>query len=137
MAGQKPLAELFTRAALKGAIASVPSTLTVPIPTIVGADTAYPLINVRVWPPPSAAPGTIELGYWTPIVVFSAVSDAIALPPGYEDALHFNLAIALAPMWLKGAIPESLAGNAASTKARIVQQNTVMTQTAKQTAEAK
>lgn len=137
MAGQPKLAELFTRAALKGAIASIPSTLTVPVPSIVGADTAYPLINVRVWPPPSSAPGSIELGYWTPIAAFSAVSDAIALPPGYEDALHFNLAVALAPMWLKGSIPEALAANAASTKARIVQQNTVMTQQAKQTSDAK
>lgn len=138
MAGQAKLAELFTRAALKGAIASVPSTLTVPIPSIVGADTAYPLINVRVWPPPSASPGTIELGYWTPIAAFSTVGDSIALPPGYEDALHFNLAVALAPMWLKGApIPEALAANAASTKARIVQQNTVMTQQAKATSDAK
>ena len=62
------------------------------IPLIVGADTAFPLINVRVFPPPSSTPGSLELDYYTPIVQFAAVGTSITLPQGWEDMLHWNLA---------------------------------------------
>lgn len=62
------------------------------IPRIVGADTAYPLINVRVSPPPSQNPGVIELGYWTPFTNFVTVGDAVTLPQGLARLLHWLLA---------------------------------------------
>jgi hypothetical protein len=62
------------------------------IPRIVAADTSYPLINVRVFPPPSATPGSLELSYYTPIAQFALVSSSITLPQGFEDMLHWNLA---------------------------------------------
>src|ERR1700709_2267350 len=38
---------------------------TTSLPSAVGADTAFPLINVGVFPPPNFQPGTIELSYST------------------------------------------------------------------------
>ena len=124
---QAQLIQLATRAALKGVIASVPSTITTPIPSVVGADTSYPSINIRVFPPPSSAPGVIELHYWTPIASFSTVGDTVSLPPGYEDMLHFNLAVHLAPQYARATgITQELAANAQNSKAAIIQQNTMM-----------
>lgn len=94
------------------------------IPQIVGADTAFPLVNLRVWPPPSAQPGLLELAYWTPVTAFVAPTDVIALPQGWEDMLHFNLAIKLYPQYARqGGIPPELAANAQNSKLALVQQN--------------
>lgn len=95
-----------------------------PIPALVGADTAYPLINVRVHPPPSFVVGTIELGYWTPITQFATVTDVLAFEDGWEEFLHFQLAIILYPQYGRtGGIDPVLAANAQNAKARIVAMN--------------
>lgn len=95
-----------------------------PIPSLVGADTAYPLINVRVHPPPGANPGNIELGYWTPITQFATVTDVLAFEDGFEEMLHFNLAVILYPQYgRQGGIDPVLAANAQNSKARIVAMN--------------
>jgi hypothetical protein len=128
-AKQAELLALNTQAIAEGVITTFPASVTAPIPAILGADTAYPLINVRVYPPPSAAPGSVELAYWTPIVAAAAVGDTVTMPPGYEAMIHFNLAVALAPQYARsGGITPELAANAQNAKAAIVQQNTGMAQ---------
>lgn len=94
------------------------------VPMIVGTDTAYPNLNVRVFPPPSGNPGSIELFYWTPIAQFATVGDTVTLPSGFQDALHYNLAVRLYPQYARqGGIPPELAAMAQATKAAIVEQN--------------
>lgn len=94
------------------------------IPRLVAADTSYPLINVRVWPPPSAVPGILELAYWTPITAPSAVGDTISLPEGWENFLHFQLAVALYPQYSRtGGMDPVLAANASNSKQVLLQQN--------------
>ena len=129
VAAQAALAALYAEAATEGVVTTVPAPLVAPIPLLVGCDTAYPLINVRVYPQPSAAPGNLELAYWVPIVAFAAVSDGLTgLPPGYEAAIHFNLAVALEPQYARAGGPDPiLAANAQNTKASIVEQNRMIT----------
>lgn len=96
------------------------------LPLVLGADTSWPQINVRMFPAPQFA-ATLELAYWTPIDTLATLATNVNLPPGYEDMLHFNLAIHLAPQYGRsGGVDPALAANAQNTKASIVQQNTIM-----------
>lgn len=94
------------------------------LPLIVGADEAFPLINVRVFPTPATGPGQIELAYWTPLLAFAAVGSTITLPEGWINMLRFNLAVLLYPRHARlGGLPPELAANAQNSKASLVQQN--------------
>jgi hypothetical protein len=91
-------------------------------PLLLGADSAWPLINVRVFP---ATTATIELAYWTPITAFVALTDVISLPPGFEELLRTNLAVRLSPQYGRsGGIDPVLAANAQNAKAAIQALNT-------------
>jgi hypothetical protein len=121
-----------------GAIARQERGRLTAIPEAVGADTNYPLINIAVYPPPSSSPGTLTLHYWTPIPAFATVGDTVSLPPGYEDMLHFNLAVRLAPQYARATgITQELAANAQNSKASIIQQNTMMSMQPQQAAPQK
>lgn len=94
------------------------------LPAIVGADEAYPLINLRVFPMPGVAPGQIEIAYWTPLVQFAAVGDAISLPEGWINTLRYGLAVLLYPRHARlGGLPPELAANAQNAKQSLVSQN--------------
>ena len=94
------------------------------IPQAVGGDTASPLINVGVFPVPSFTPGTLELSYWTALTQFADGTTIYAFPDGWEDFLHFDLAMALLPRYgRQGFNPEVLAANAQSAKAKIADLN--------------
>ena len=124
---QQELAALTAQTVLEGLTATVPSPLVSPVPMLVGADTSYPSINVRVFPTPSSAPGNLELAYWTPIAAFATVGDSIALPSGYERMLHLTLAVDLHPRYGKlGPVDPILLADAQQAKAAIVAQNTMM-----------
>ena len=93
------------------------------VPMVLGADTAWPLANVRIFPAPASA-ASVELTYWVPLTAFTAVSDAVSLPPGFEQMLHSNLAVVLYPQYPRaGGIPPELAALAQNSKAAIIQQN--------------
>lgn len=112
--------------ALTAMIAAIPATVNAPIPTILAADTSYPLINVRVWPPPAATAGSVEVAYFTPIAAITNFAATVALPPGWEDMLHFNLAVRLHHIYARETgISAELLANAQNSKASIVNQNTV------------
>ncbi len=134
VAAQASLAALYAEAATEGVVTTVPSPLVAPVPLLVGCDTAFPLINVRVFPQPSSSPGNLELAYWVPIVAFATVGDGLTgLPPGYEAAIHYNLAVQLAPQYSRTGGPDQiLAANAQNSKAAIVEQNRMITGAAAQ-----
>lgn len=52
--------------------------------------------TLYVWPVPNAA-NTLHLKTWTPLTSFSSLATVVTLPPGYEEALTFNLALRIAP----------------------------------------
>lgn len=90
---------------------------------LLAADAAYPLINVRIFPLPAAAPGYLYLDYWTALPQFATVGDTIALPPGFERALRLALAMDLFPVYARHARPgamELLAAAAQEAKKSII-----------------
>lgn len=97
---------------------------TTAVPKVAGADTAYPLINLRVFPPPNTA-ATIELTGWAPITQIADFTVTPTLPEGWPLMLHLQLGLLLYPQYARqGGIPPELAANAMNAKASIVNQNT-------------
>ncbi len=91
---------------------------------LMAADDGFPNITIELFPTPDTAPGSLTLDFTTPLVAFPATSTSLTLPDGYEAALHFNLAVALAPQYARAnGITQELAANAQNTKASIVQKN--------------
>jgi hypothetical protein len=70
-------------------------TSTSTIPQKLYIDGGYPLLTLKLWPVPSAA-NTLVLYSLKPLTAFSSVNDTVSLPPGFEEALKFNLAKRLA-----------------------------------------
>lgn len=62
--------------------------------------------TLRVWPVPT---GTVTLKLTTRVVVaaFSATSDTVTLPPGWEQMIDSNLAVAMAPEFPVPVPPET------------------------------
>jgi len=107
-----------------GAQARQPLGESATVPAIVGADTSWPLINVRISPPPNSLAGTIELGYFTPIDQVSNFAAAFSLPDGWPHMLHLQLAVIIYGRYPReGGMPPELAANAQNAKAALVAQN--------------
>jgi hypothetical protein len=85
-------------------------------------DYAYPNSTVYIAPIPRLT-GTLEMWNWIPITQFAAVTDSIDLPPGYEQALRYNFAVALLPEFPRGQADPSLPAQAQAFKAAIQQLN--------------
>lgn len=66
------------------------------LPNVLGVDNGFPLLNLIVLPTPFAT-STIEIDSFQPIPAFALVTDAISMPPGYEMALQYELALRLVP----------------------------------------
>jgi hypothetical protein len=64
---------------------------------------AAPLSTTALDGEPSG--GTLELYTWHQVPAFVSESDAVLLPPGYEDALVLNLAVRLATQFQRAADP--------------------------------
>jgi hypothetical protein len=95
------------------------------IPEHVGADTSYPLINIRVSPPPSATPGQLELAYWTPLANFVTINDILTLPQGFQRMLRCLLAADLFPQYGRPSLMQLIYKNAADAKAALITENTM------------
>jgi hypothetical protein len=79
-----------------------------------GNGTAY------VFPVPTEA-NTLKLSVWTPLSSVAA-ADTVTLPPGYEDAIAYNLAVRIAPEFEQNA-SETVIALARDTKASIKRVN--------------
>jgi hypothetical protein len=85
--------------------AIVEKTVSGTVPRKVYCDFAYPLANVYIWPVPSGSP-QLSLYTWHQFDQFAALTDTFDLPPGYERAIRFNLAIEMAPEYGRPASAE-------------------------------
>ena len=58
-------------------------------------DASYPLGTIYLYPEPSSGL-TLYINSWKQLQSFASISTDLALPPGYQRAIEFNLAIELA-----------------------------------------
>jgi hypothetical protein len=100
-----------------------PLSTTAVLAKVLAADGASPLINLRVFPTPAASPGTLYLDYWTALAAFVTVGDTVSLPVGFDDALHYNLALKLYPLYARPGTTalELITRQAAASKAKIAE----------------
>lgn len=66
------------------------------IPTKLYVDYTYPNATLYVWPKPNVANNLVLYSH-KPLSTLSNASTELSLPPGYERALRYNLALELAP----------------------------------------
>jgi hypothetical protein len=87
-----PVAVLTPQARASITLQDLPNT----IPQGIYNDRAYPISTISVYGQPMANMA-LELYAWHQVPAFTALTDVVLLPPGYEDALVLNLAVRLAP----------------------------------------
>lgn len=119
---QTPAIELPVRImSLKEWSAVALKTLTSTIVTDVYYEPTYPLGTIYVYPTPTAAK---KLVFYSrkPLAQLATIDDALSLPPGYERALKYNLAIDLAPEYGR-AVPDTVAETARDSIADIKRTN--------------
>jgi hypothetical protein len=80
------------------------------IPSYLFADMRNPLVYLYFYPTPAAS-ATAHILSWKQLSAFTALTDSVALPPGYENALTYSLAedfgpefgVSIQPMVIKKA----------------------------------
>lgn len=92
-----------------------------PIPTYIFTEGQYPTREVKLWPIPRA-PGGVELWLWQPLDVDVDLDAPLSLPPGYERALKWNLAMEIAPEYGR-EVTEYVAAAALASKAAVQRMN--------------
>ncbi len=83
-------------------------------PTHYYADMNAQFVNLYFWPVPNEDQAVFIMS-WKPLSAFTSVDQLIQLPPGFNDALMYNLAVRLAPQYGK-TTPTEVAGYATSSK---------------------
>jgi hypothetical protein len=81
---------------------------------------SFPSANLNVWP--ASGSGSVDIHSLQQITHFAALADTVNLPPGYEQAIRYNLAVLLAPEYGR-PIDQVVAASAQQSKASIVQMN--------------
>lgn len=85
-------------------------------------DYGYPTAAVYIAPIPRLG-GQLEMWIYALLTQFADLTTVIDLPPGYEIAIRYNLAIALLPEYPRSQADPSLPAQAQNYKASIVQLN--------------
>lgn len=75
------------------------------LPTAMYYDYAFPLGGLHFWPIPNNLPVSVALYLPTAITGFDDFTTDVVLPPGYEDALLYSLAMRLYPEYGKSPDP--------------------------------
>ena len=73
------------------------------IPEFLFYDDGFPTRTLYAYPIPSETL-TLYLNTWKPLQSFSGLTTTISLPPGYQAAIEWNLAIWTAPRYGKSAV---------------------------------
>jgi hypothetical protein len=73
-------------------------------PQVAFYDAAFPLGNLYIWPAPAAVNYQIHITVKTALASFTGLTTTMNLPPEYQEALLYNLAARLRPMY--GLPPE-------------------------------
>lgn len=96
------------------------------LPQAVYPDYAFPLINLNLWGVPTVAQ-QVALYTWQQISQFTSLTADLELPPGYAEAIRWNLALRLGPEWLGSQFTTAglIAPMAASSKAIVKSINIV------------
>jgi hypothetical protein len=74
------------------------------IPKYVYPEGTYPNETLNFWPIPSVTNKAV-LYSWKPLATFASANDTFSMPPGYEEAIKYNLAVRFAPEFNKEASP--------------------------------
>lgn len=85
-------------------------------------DGGYPQRTVTLYPVPSAAKSLVLFTHRA-LTAITDLSTSVSMPPGYDDALVYNLAVRLAPEYGK-AVSDVVAATAIETKAGLKRSNT-------------
>ncbi len=80
-------------------------TITSDFPLYLYSDNANPLTNINVWPVPTNSANNIVLYTWKPLSDLASLTTTPTLPPGYERALRYNLAVELSAEYGKQLSP--------------------------------
>lgn len=113
-AGNRHVCQQFEKAVLDGIV--TPNTSS-PHPVWFRIDGGYPLTTITLYPTPAAA-NSFVFTAWQTMQSFADLTTVLALPPGYEDMIVYNLAVHFAPEFGL-QVPESVVVLAASAKARV------------------
>jgi hypothetical protein len=67
-------------------------------PSVLYDDFAFPLSTLSLWKVPDTT-HQLALYTWSQLSAFTDLTNDVTFPPGYQDALRYNLALRLAPEW--------------------------------------
>lgn len=88
---------------------------TLPGPSmVVFLDTDWPTATIKVWPVAQAGLYNLRFLFLAPLSQFTSLNETINLPPMYESALNWNLALRLSPMTGEGTVNPVIAAEAKS-----------------------
>lgn len=85
----------------------------------------HPLVTLKFYPYPSSASAVAHISSLKQLQAFTALTDTLALPPGYQDAITYSLAERIAPEYGK-TIPADVARVATKARANIKRINAPM-----------
>ena len=68
-------------------------------------DNDYPLAIIRIWPVPNRA-CSLDLSTWDELADDLTLADDVNLPPSYQRAIRYNLAVTLSSEYGKGMNPD-------------------------------
>jgi hypothetical protein len=107
--------------------AILPKYITSPLAQLCYNDNNFPLITLFPWPIWNDASYSVVIWSWQAISSFSSYTTTISLPPGYNRALKYNLALELGPTFGM-PISNDLRDLASSSKAQLKRINTTILQ---------
>ena len=107
----------------QGNAAIVNKTTQTNVPQYLFPDMQNPLVRLTFWPVPSDATAVAHIFSWKQLQQFSALTTALALPPGYEEMIAFNLAVRWAGPEFGQKVPDEVKALAVMSKANIERMN--------------